>query len=232
MPAAWRTLVAIYGSPLALTMDQTPEAGWTPELQEEESGVESEAGANSDEEPAPLQASEAAAFRIVDVEDARPAAETTSEPQERHVFICTPHGIRCLRSLWTRGKEPEHTVVSQEAAQRYSMRAESRRQATWITGPMGVMVGIDTDYEMFLLMDDLLGHTEQIFAYAVNSVEKYCGLPTMATNKYKIQLGKDHMGLLEQLHKAQPHRTGAERSAGERRSGGLPPMPKAESTYG
>jgi hypothetical protein len=145
----------------------------------------------------------------VDVEAARPVVEAAISPQGKHVFINTPHRIRCLRSLWTRRKEPEHTVVSQEAAQRYSMRAESRRQATWITGPTGVTVGIDTDYEMFLLMDDLPGRTEQIFAYAVNSVEKYCGLPTTATNKYKIQLRKDHVGLLEQLHKAQPHRTGA-----------------------
>ncbi len=55
MPAAWRTLDTVYGSPLALTMDQVPGAGWMPELQEEESGVESEAGATSEEEPAPLQ---------------------------------------------------------------------------------------------------------------------------------------------------------------------------------
>jgi hypothetical protein len=108
-----------------------------------------------------------------------------------------------------RGEEPEHTVVSQEVAQRYSMRAESRRQATWITGPTGVKVGIDMDYEIFLLMDDLPGRTKRIFAHAVNSVEKYCGLPTGATGEYKIQLGRDHVELLEQLRKAQPHRTGA-----------------------
>jgi hypothetical protein len=60
MPVAWRTLDAIYGAPLTLTMDQTPEAGWMPEPQEEESGVGSEAGPTSEEEPAPLQARGAA----------------------------------------------------------------------------------------------------------------------------------------------------------------------------
>ncbi len=172
MPAAWRTLDAVYGSPLALTMDQTTEAERMPELQEGESGVESETGTTSDEEPAPLQASKAAAFRIVDVEVARPAAKATSGPQKKHVFIYTPHGIRCLKRLWTRCKEPEHTVVSQEAAQRYGLRTESRRQTTWITGPTGMMVGLDTDYEMFLLMDDLPGCTKRIFAHGVSSVEK------------------------------------------------------------
>jgi hypothetical protein len=58
-----------------------------------------------------------------------------------------------LRRLWTRGEEPEHTVVSHEAAQRYSLRAESRRQATWITGPTGVTVSLDTDYMLIGLWD-------------------------------------------------------------------------------
>jgi hypothetical protein len=39
MLAAWRTLDAINGGLLVLVMDQTPEAGWMPELQEEESRV-------------------------------------------------------------------------------------------------------------------------------------------------------------------------------------------------
>jgi hypothetical protein len=134
-------------------MDKTPEARWMPKLQEDESRVESEAG-TSKGELAPLQAREVAAFRIVDVEVTWPAAKATSGPQEMHVFIYTPHGIRCLRRLWTYGKEPEHTVVSLEAAQRYSLRAESRGQVTWITGPTRVTVGLDTDYEMFLLMDE------------------------------------------------------------------------------
>jgi hypothetical protein len=129
MPTAWTMLDAVYGSPLALTMDQTPEAGWMPELQEEESGVESEAGM-SEEEPAPPQARGAAVFRIVDAEVARPAAKATNGPQEKHIFIYMSHGIRRLRCLWTRGEEPEHTVVSQEAAQRYGLKAESRRQGT------------------------------------------------------------------------------------------------------
>jgi hypothetical protein len=52
--------------------------------------------------------------------------------QEKHVFIYTLYGIRRLR-------------LSHEAAQRYSLRAESRRQATWITGPTGITVSLDTD---------------------------------------------------------------------------------------
>ncbi len=84
-----------------------------------------------------------------------------------------------------RGEEPKHTVVSKEVAQTYSMSADSRRQATWITGPTGVTVGIDTDYEIFLLVDDLPGRTKRIFAYAVNSVEEYCGLPAGATGEYE-----------------------------------------------
>jgi hypothetical protein len=216
MPAAWRTLDSIYGAPLTLTTDQTPEAGWMPEPREVESGMGSEAGPTSEEEPAPLQARGAAAFRIVDIdfrivdiETARPAVEAAISPQGKHVFINTPHGIRSLRRLWVRSEEPEHTVVSKEVAQRYSMRADSRGQATWITGPTGVTVGIDTDYEMFLLVDDLPGRTKRIFAYAVNSVEEYCGLPTGATDEYEIQLGRDHVELLEQLGEAQPYRTGA-----------------------
>ncbi len=38
MPAAWKMLDMIYGSPLALSMGQTPGAGRMPELQEEDSG--------------------------------------------------------------------------------------------------------------------------------------------------------------------------------------------------
>jgi hypothetical protein len=99
--------------------------------------------------------------------------------------------------------------VSKEVAKRYSMRADGRRQATWITGPTGVTVGIDTDYEMFLLVDDLPGRTKQITVCAVDSVERYCGLPTGATDEYEIQLGKKHAELLEQLREDQPYRTGA-----------------------
>ncbi len=157
MPAAWRKLDSIYGAPPALTTDQTPGAGRMPEPQEGESGVGSETEPTSEEEPAPPQARGTTAYRIVDVGTVRPAVEAATSPQGRHVFINTPHGIKSLRRLWMRGEEPEHTVVSKEVAQRYSMRVDGRRQATWITGPTGVTVGIDTDYEMFLLVDDLPG---------------------------------------------------------------------------
>jgi hypothetical protein len=99
--------------------------------------------------------------------------------------------------------------VSQEAAQRYGLRAESRRQATWITGPTGVTVGLDTDYEMFLLTDDLPGRTVRVFPHGVKSVEEFCGMPIGSTDEYEIQLGRKHVELLERLCKAQPHRTGA-----------------------
>ncbi len=70
-------------------------------------------------------------------------------------------------------------------------------------------VGLDTDYKMFLLMDDLPGRTKRIFAHGVKSVERFCGMASEATDEYEIQLGRDHAELLEQLQREQPHRTGA-----------------------
>ena len=70
------------------------------------------------------------------------------------------------------------------------------------------------DHEMFLLADDLPRRTKQVTVYAVDSVGKYCGLPLGATGEYEIQLGKDHVELLEQLRREQP------------------PMPKAGNTCG
>ncbi len=58
-------------------------------------------------------------------------------------------------------------------------------------------------------MDDLPERTEQVFAHKVKSVEKFCGLPLGTADEYEIQLGKNHVELLERLCKAQPHRTGA-----------------------
>jgi hypothetical protein len=72
-----------------------------------------------------------------------------------------------------------------------------------------VTVGIDTDYETFLLVDDLPGRTKRITVYAVDSVEEYCGLPAGGTDEYEILLGKDHEELLGQLREEQPYRTGA-----------------------
>jgi hypothetical protein len=89
------------------------------------------------------------------------------------------------------------------------LRVNSRRRATWIKGPTGVTVGLDTDYEMFLLMDDLPGRTKQVFAHGVESVEGFCGMVSEAADEYEIQLGKDHAELLEQLQREQPNRTGA-----------------------
>jgi hypothetical protein len=109
----------------------------------------------------------------------------------------TSHGIRRLKCLWTCGEEPEHTVVSQEADQTYGLRAESRRQAAWIKGPTGITVGLGADYEMLLLMDDLPGCTERVFAQEVKSVEKFCGLPLGTVDEYEVQLGKNQVELLE-----------------------------------
>jgi len=99
--------------------------------------------------------------------------------------------------------------VSHEAAKRYSLRVDSRRQATRITGPTGVTVGLDTDFEMFLLMDDLPGRTTRALAHGVESVGEFCGTVGEAADEYEIQLGKDHAGLLQQLQREQLHRTGA-----------------------
>jgi hypothetical protein len=99
MPTAWRKLDAIYGAPLALTLDPTPGAGWMPGPQEEESGVGSDAEPTSEEEPEPLQARGATAYRIIDVEAVMPVAEAATSPQGKHVFINTPHGIRSLKLL-------------------------------------------------------------------------------------------------------------------------------------
>ncbi len=204
-----------------------------PEPHEEESGVGSDAEPTSEEEPAPLQAKEATAYRIVDVGTVRPAVEAATSPQGKHVFINTPHGIRSLKRLWLRGEEPEHTVVSKEVAQTYSMRADGRWQATWITGPTGVTVGIDTDYETFLLADDLPGRTKQITVYAVDSVEKYCGLPAGGRTNTRSCWGETTWSYWDNC--ARTSRTGqalASRGAGERQSGGSPPMPRAGSTCG
>ena len=129
--------------------------------------------------------------------------------QEKHVFVNTPHGIRSLRRLWVPGEEPEHTIVSREAAQSCGVRVNGRRPATGITGPTGMAIGPDTECEMFLLADDLPGRTKRITVHMVDSLEEYCGLPPGAAGRSEIQLGKDHVELLRQLREEQPHRTGA-----------------------
>ena len=73
MPAAWRKLDSIYSTPLALTADQTPGAGWMLEPQERESGVGSDAEPPSEEEPAPSRTRGATAYRIMDVGMVQPA---------------------------------------------------------------------------------------------------------------------------------------------------------------
>jgi hypothetical protein len=99
--------------------------------------------------------------------------------------------------------------VSHEAAKRYSLRVDSRKRATRITGPTGVTDSLDTNYEIFLLMDDLPGRTKRAVAHGVESVGEFCGLAGGTADEYEIQLGKDHAELLQQLRREQPHRTGA-----------------------
>jgi hypothetical protein len=234
MPAAWRKLDSIYGAPLAPTTDPTPGAGWIPEPQEGESGVRSDAKPTSEEEPEPLRTRGATAYRIMDVGKVRPAIEAATSPQGKHVFINTPHGIRSLRRLWLRGEEPEHTVVSKEVAQTYSMKADSRRQATWITGPTGVTAGIDTDYEMFLLADDLPGRTKRVTVYAVDSVGKYCGLPPPGRRASTRSSWEETTwsSWSSCARNSRTERARAFQSAGEKQSGGSPPMPRAGNTCG
>jgi hypothetical protein len=233
MQAAWRMLDAVYDGTPIRTKGQMSEAGRTLELQEVESEEGSETETASERQLAPPQAGRETAFRITNATVAKSGVGTAGGPQERHVFIYTLHGIRRLKCLWMSGREPEHTVVNHEAAKRYSLRVNSRRQATWITGPTGVTVGLDTDYEIFLLMDDLPGRTKQVLAHGVESVGEFCGTVGEAADEYEIQLGKDHAELLEQLQREQPHRTGANLSErwGEtiRR---LPCRPRTESWCG
>jgi hypothetical protein len=145
MSTAWRMLDAVYDDTPVQTNGQTPETGRMLEPQEVESEEGSEAETVSERQLAPPQAGRATASRIMHAKVSQSEVGATGGPQERHVFIYTLHGIRRLKCLWMSGREPEHTVVSHEAAQRYSLRVDSRRQATSITGPTGVTVGPDTD---------------------------------------------------------------------------------------
>jgi hypothetical protein len=209
MQAAWGMLDAVYdGAPIRMK-GQRSEAGRAPELQGMERAEGLEAGAAGEKRLAPPKAGEEAALGTMNANVAKSGVGTGVGPQERHIFIYTLHGIRRLKCLWTNGREPEYTVVSHEAAKRYSLRVDSRKRATRITGPTGVTVGLDTDYEIFLLMDDLPGRTERAIAHGVESAGEFCGMASGAADDNEIQLGKDHAELLQQLQREQPHRTGA-----------------------
>jgi hypothetical protein len=209
MQAAWGMLDAVYdGAPIQMK-NQGSEAGRAPELQGMERAEGLEAGAAGEKRLAPPKAGEEAALGTMNANVAKLGVGTAEGPQERHIFIYTLHGIRRLKCLWTSGREPEHTVVSHEAAKRYSLRVDSRKRATRITGPTGVTVSLDTDYEIFLLMDDLPGRTTRALAQGVESVGEFCGMAGGAADDYEIQLGKDHAELMQQLQREQPYRTGA-----------------------
>jgi hypothetical protein len=130
MRAAWGMLDVVYdGAPVEGSgVARAPETQWVGRADR------TEAGATEEKRLAPMKAGE----------------EVEVGSQEKHVFINTPHGIRSLRRLWVSGEEPEHTVVSREAAQSCGVRVNGRRPATGITGPTGVAVGPDTECEMFL----------------------------------------------------------------------------------
>jgi hypothetical protein len=145
MRAAWGMLDVVYddapagGSGAA----RAPGIQWAGRAEGTEAGRAegTEAGAAEEKWLAPMKAGE----------------EVEVGSQEKHVFINTPHGIRSLRRLWAPGEEPEHTVVSREAAQSCGVRVNGRRLATGIAGPTGMAIGPDTGCEMFLLADDLPG---------------------------------------------------------------------------
>jgi hypothetical protein len=202
MPAAWKVLDAIYGNPLALTMDQAPELGRMPELQEEESGEESEAGM-SKEEPAPLQARGAAAFRIVDAEVTRPAAKATNGPQKWPAWDKAPKTpLDTRRGARAHGREPGSGP---------EIRLEGRKQAA---GNMDHGANRGDGLPRHGLRDvPADGRPTQTHRASlrtrVNSVEEFCSMPIGTTDECEIQLGKNHVELLGRLCKAQPHRTGA-----------------------
>jgi hypothetical protein len=126
MSMAWRMLDAVYDDTPARTNEQMPETGRVREPREEEGKEGSGPEAVIEEQPALLPAGGAASFRIMEAEIARPVVKAAKGTQERYVFIYTLHGIRRLKRLRPSGEEPEHTVVSHEAAQRYGLRADSR----------------------------------------------------------------------------------------------------------
>ncbi len=69
-----------------------------------------------------------------------------------HIFIETLYGIRRLKCLWASGKDQEHTVVSFEAAERYSLKVNSRDREVRVMRPTGATVGLDTSFEVFVLL--------------------------------------------------------------------------------
>jgi hypothetical protein len=129
MRAAWGMLDAVYdGAPAqGLGATRAPELLWVERAEEEALGT---LGANA----------------------AELGVGTGIGLRGGHIFIDTPHGIRRLKCLWASGEEPEHTVVSFEAAKRCSLRIGSRTRAVRVTGPTGVSVDLDTNYEIFLLL--------------------------------------------------------------------------------
>jgi hypothetical protein len=230
MQAAWRMLDAMYDGAPVQGKDPGLEAARAPEPPWMGRAEGSEEGAARGKRLAPPKAGEEAALGTMNINAAESGVGTAVDPQERHIFIDTLHGIRRLKCLWTSGREPEHTVVSLEAAKRYNLRVDSRKWATRITGPTGVTVGLDTDYEIFLLMDDLPGRTKRAVAHGVESVGEFCGLAGGVADEYDIQLGKDTQSSCNSCKGSS--RTGREppyRNDGERRSGGFPCRPRTES---
>ncbi|MFO0001669.1 MAG: hypothetical protein ACK559_11095, partial [bacterium] len=93
--------------------------------------------------------------------------------QGGHVFIDTLYGIRRLKCLWASGEDQEHTVVSFEAAERCSLRVNSRDREVRVMRPTGVTAGLDTSFEVFVLLDDLPGRIKRAVAHGVRSLGEF-----------------------------------------------------------
>jgi hypothetical protein len=124
MKAAWGMLDTVYdGAPA-----QGLGAAGAPELQWMERAEESGRRAAGEKWLAPPKAREETALGTMSVNAAELGVGTEIGLQGGHIFIDTPHGIRRLKCLWASGEEPEHTIVSFEAAKRYSLRVGSRKR--------------------------------------------------------------------------------------------------------
>jgi hypothetical protein len=146
-----------------------------------------------------------------------------------HIFINTPHGIRRLKCLWASGEDQEHTVVSFEAARRYSLRIGSRKRAVRVVGPTGATVDLHTSYEIFLLLDDLPGRTKRAVAHGVKSVGEFCGLADGAMTMIFSWEGISWSSYDSCEGSSRTEQEPPCRNGGERRSGGFPCRPRPES---
>ncbi|MFN9908531.1 MAG: hypothetical protein ACK56F_20775 [bacterium] len=81
--------------------------------------------------------------------------------------------------------------MSIEAAERCSLRVNSRDREVRVMRPTGVTAGLDTSFEVFVLLDDLPGRVKRAVAHGVRSLGEFCGLADGAADDYEILLGND-----------------------------------------